>query len=115
METLKLSPSRWLAKHTFSVILLAAAIISSVISVRVWKERHPGSMSVIEAQGMDMTAMKPPVGTVPVATEIVHSAAFTAKVTYSGSVAPYTEQDVFPRAEGYLTRLTAYNGSSVRA
>ena len=37
----------------------------------VWKMRRPGQMSVVEALAMEMEAMKPPEGVLPVATEIV--------------------------------------------
>jgi len=103
----------WIKQHFWSVALLVALLILSTITVRLWKARHPGSMSVIEAQGMDMTAMKPPVGAVPVATEIVGRSSFTAKVTYTGSVAPYTEQTIYPRVDGWLKNLTTYNGDRV--
>ena len=72
-------------------------------------------MTVLESQAMDMTVMKPPVGAVPVATETVHLGPFTAKVTYTGSVAPDQEQIVYPRVEGYLKNLSVYNGDRVSA
>jgi multidrug efflux pump subunit AcrA (membrane-fusion protein) len=62
---------------------------------------------------MDMGVMKPPVGAVPVATEVVHLGQFTANVTYTGSVAPLQEQVVYPRVEGYLRNLSVYNGDRV--
>lgn len=70
-------------------------------------------MNVLESQAMDMTVMKPPVGAVPVATEVVHLGRFTSKVTYTGSVAPLQEQVIFPRVEGWLKDLSVYNGDKV--
>ncbi|MHB9037381.1 MAG: efflux RND transporter periplasmic adaptor subunit [Armatimonadota bacterium] len=100
-------------KHFWGVLLLTVLLIGSGITVRAWKSRHPGSMSVLESQAMDMTVMKPPVGAVPVATEVVHLGEFTGKVTYTGSVAPLQEQVIYPRVEGWLKNLTVYNGDQV--
>lgn len=70
-------------------------------------------MNVLESQAMDMTVMKPPVGSVPVATEVVHLGHFEATVTYTGSVAPIQEQVIYPRVDGYLKNLSVYNGDRV--
>ena len=104
---------RLLKEHFWGALLLVVLLIGSSIAVRTWKAKHPGAMSVLESQAMDMTVMKPPVGAVPVATEIVHLGQFTAKVTYTGSVAPLQEQIVYPRVEGYLKNLSVYNGDRV--
>lgn len=104
---------RSLRQHFWGVLLLVALFIGSGFVVRTWKAEHPGAMSVLESQAMDMTVMKPPVGAVPVATEIVHLGRFAAKVTYTGSVAPLQEQVVYPRVEGYLKNLSVYNGDHV--
>lgn len=100
-------------RHFWGIALIVVLLIGSTVIVRVWKARHPGSMTVIESQAMDMNAMKPPTGSAPVATEIVHRGAFSAKVTYTGSVAPLQEQIIYPRVEGVLKNLTVYNGSKV--
>jgi multidrug efflux pump subunit AcrA (membrane-fusion protein) len=105
----------FIIQHLFSILLLAGMLIASFIGVRVWKTYHPGAMTVIEAQAMDMAAMKPPIGAVPVATEVVGRSSFSAKVTYTGSVAPYTEQTIYPRVEGWLKGLSTYNGDRVAA
>ena len=106
---------RLLRQHIWEIPLIAVLLIGSSIAVKAWKAKHPGSMSVLESQAMDITAMKPPVGAVPVATEVVHLGAFTAKVTYTGSVAPIEEQVVYPRVEGYLKNLSVYSGDRVSA
>lgn len=106
---------RLLREHFWGIVLIVGLLIASNIAVKMWKARHPGAMSVIEAQAMDMTAMKPPKGAVPVATEVVGRSGFTAKVTYTGSVAPYTEQNIYPRVEGWLKDLHVYNGDKVSA
>lgn len=106
---------RLIRAHFWGVLLLVVLLIGSGIAVRAWKARHPGAMTPLESQAMDMTVMKPPVGAVPVATEVVHLGEFTAKVTYTGSVAPLQEQVIYPRVEGYLKSLTVYNGDRVAA
>lgn len=109
------SPIKLLRQHFWGVLLLVVLLIGSGAVVRAWKAKHPGSMSVLESQAMDMTVMKPPVGAVPVATEVVHLGQFSAKVSYTGSVAPLQEQVVYPRVEGYLKNLSVYNGDKVSA
>ncbi|MCL5104329.1 MAG: biotin/lipoyl-binding protein, partial [Armatimonadetes bacterium] len=92
-----------------------ALVLVSLIWVRVWRAGNPGSMTVLEAQSMDMSTMEPAAGPVPVATEIVRYAPFSARVTYTGSVAPLQEQIIYPRVDGRLTQLRVYNGSRVSA
>ena len=103
----------WARKHAWSLVILIGFLILSMWAVRHFK--RPGQMTVIESQAMDMSAMKPPVGSVPVATEIVSRGPFSARVRYTGSVAAYTEQTVYPRVEGWLTDLKVYDGDKIRA
>ncbi len=100
-------------KHFWGITLLVVLFILSSWAVKHFKK--PGQMTVIESQAMDMTAMKPPVGSVPVATEFVGVGAFSAKVRYTGSVVAYTEQNIYPRVEGWLTGLKVYSGDRVKA
>lgn len=79
----------------------------------VKKYKRPGAMTVIEAQAMDMTVMKAPQGSVPVATEVVKAAPLEESVTYTGSVVAYNEVDVYPRTQGWLQGLSVYPGDSV--
>ncbi|MHB0912748.1 MAG: efflux RND transporter periplasmic adaptor subunit [Armatimonadota bacterium] len=104
---------QWVRKHSWGLAMLVGLLIVSTWTVKHFK--RPGQMTVIESQAMDMTAMKPPVGSVPVATEFVGMGEFSAKVRYTGSVAPYTEQNIYPRVDGWLTGLKVYNGDRVRA
>ncbi|MCX6344860.1 MAG: efflux RND transporter periplasmic adaptor subunit [Armatimonadetes bacterium] len=105
--------TKFVKERFWGAALLVVLLIGSSIAVKSWKARHPGAMNVLESQAMDMTVMKPPVGSVPVATEIVHLGKFSAKVTYTGSVAPLQEQVIYPRVEGYLKNLSVYNGDRV--
>lgn len=97
--------------YILSVVFLAAiaAVTAFVVSVN----KRPGQMTMIESQAMDMTVMKAPVGSVPVALETVEAGEFGSSVTYSGSVVPFTEQDVYPRIEGWIDTMYVYPGDSV--
>ena len=94
-------------------LLLVAAIFLARAVVATYK--RPGQMGVIESQAMDMSAMKPPVGLVPVVVETVKAAAFQGGVSYTGSVVPWTQQDVTPRVTGLIVDMPVYPGDHVRA
>lgn len=100
-------------KHFWGWMVILASIIAWQVIVKNY--RKPGSMTVIEAQAMDMSAMKAPEGSHPVAIEEVKRGFFESAVTYTGTVAPYTEQTVYPRVEGWLEDLRVYAGDKVRA
>lgn len=95
------------------ILVLVVAYFGTRYAVKKYK--RPGAMTVIEAQAMDMTAMKAPEGSVPVATEVVESAPLEESVTYTGSVVAYNEVDVYPRVQGWLQTLSVYPGDEVRA
>lgn len=97
--------------------IVALAVILGSALLAQWtvnRYRRPGQMTVIEAQAMDMSNVKAPVGSHPVATEVVHAASFRSTVTYTGTVLPYLDQMVYPRVTGWLTDLNAYAGDRVR-
>jgi multidrug efflux pump subunit AcrA (membrane-fusion protein) len=71
-------------------------------------------MSVVEALAMEMEAMKPPEGVLPVATEIVKPRPFEVAVTYTGTVAPLNEELVIARVTGRLTWMPYYAGDRIR-
>jgi len=93
-------------------LLLCAYFVTSYVVARY---KRPGQMSVIEAQAMDMTAMRAPKGTVPVATEVLKRADFAPSVTYTGTVVAYTDQDVYPRVAGTIVSMPVYPGDRVTA
>jgi RND family efflux transporter MFP subunit len=94
------------------VLLLAAIYLAGRYAVAHY--RRPGAMSVIEAQAMDMTVMKPPVGATPVAVAPVKRGSLDATVRYTGSVVPFGEQDVSPRVTGWIRWMPFYAGDRVR-
>jgi multidrug efflux pump subunit AcrA (membrane-fusion protein) len=71
-------------------------------------------MSVVEALAMEMEAMKPPEGVLPVATEIVKPRPFEVAVTYTGTVVPLNEELVIARVTGRLTWMPYYAGDRIR-
>ena len=91
------------------------AVVYAATSFVVWKYKKPGQMSVIEAQAMDMSAMKPPQGAVPVATEVAKRGPFRASVTYTGTVVAYTDEDIYPRVVGTIVDMPVYPGDTVKA
>ena len=95
------------------LLVLVVAWFGTRYAVKKYKK--PGAMTVIEAQAMDMTVMKAPQGSVPVATEVVKAAPLEESVTYTGSVVAYNEADVYPRVQGWLQTLSVYPGDSVSA
>ncbi|MBM3497471.1 MAG: biotin/lipoyl-binding protein, partial [Armatimonadetes bacterium] len=110
----RLAKPRWLHPGVISgtALLLCAYFVSSYVVARYKK---PGQMSVIEAQAMDMTAMRAPKGTIPVATEKARLAEFAPSVSYTGTVVAYTDEDVYPRVVGKIVSLPVYPGDRVAA
>lgn len=102
-------------KRSFSFIsgMLFLIIVLLITFFVVKKFRKPGSMTVLESQSMDMAAMTAPKGSFPVAVEPVKMEDIEEKVTYTGSVVPYNEQNVSPRVSGWLVNLFVYPGDKV--
>ena len=72
-------------------------------------------MTVIEAQGMDMTDMKPPVGTMPVSVETAELRQLTGGTSFPATVAAMTEEEIVARIPGRLSRILVYPGDKVTA
>lgn len=98
---------RWL----LAVCLLATVAGTVYYVVRTY--RPPGAMTVIESQAMDMSAMKPPAGVMPVSAEAARSAPFAATVTYSGTVVALGDQEVTARVTGRVEEIAVYPGQRV--
>jgi RND family efflux transporter MFP subunit len=94
------------------LLLLVGVYLGSTWAVK--KYMQPGHMSVYEAQAMDMTVMKPPVGAVPVAAMAAKRQAIDATVRYTGSAVAFTEQEISPRVTGWITWMPFYPGQRVR-
>lgn len=80
----------------------------------VQTKRPPGAMTPLEAQGMDMSVMKPPRGAFPVGVEQVELRPFMPAVTYPAAIRAYNEEIVRARITGKLLNTFVYPGDRVR-
>lgn len=80
----------------------------------VHRYKNPGQATVMEATTMDMSGMRPAAGAVPVSIEKVQEGAFAAKVTYTGTVVAFNDEDVYPRVVGRIVSLPVYPGDEVK-
>lgn len=74
--------------------------------------RRPGSMTPLEAQGMEMNTPAPP-GTAPVQLATVTRGPIDSAVTYTGQAAGFYEQDVVARVRGVIVDMPCYIGDHV--
>ena len=98
-------------------VIVGVLLLVAVYGISVWaiqKYQKPGHMSVLEAQGMDMSVMKPPVGAVPVAAMAAKREPIDSTVRYTGSAVSFVDQDVYPRVTGWITWMPFYPGDRVR-
>lgn len=98
-------------------VLAGTGLMLVVYFATTWvvaTQKKPGQMTVIEAQAMDMTVMKAPPGAAPVQTEIAQRGTFDAKVTYTGTVVAFTDEDVYPRVTGWIRAMPVYAGDRVQ-
>lgn len=105
----------WL-KHTRTILVSALLLAALYFGTRWFVERNrpPGAMTPLEAQGMDMSVMKPPPGAFPVATQLLEHREFLPTVTYTGTLLAYNEEQVLARVSGRLTQTLVYPGQKVR-
>src|SRR5205807_882083 len=97
--------------------LLGAGAIVLTLAIAAWavkKYTAPGHMSVMDAQAMDMTVMKPPLGAVPVAAMAAKRQTIDSTVSYTGSAVAFVDQDVSPRVTGTLVWMPFYPGQRVK-
>ncbi len=97
---------------------IGIAAIAAVTIGTGWAVQHyhkPGQLDVLTAQAMDMSQMRPPTGSAPVALASVRLGSLADTVTYTGTVAAYNEQDISPRITGTLVSLPVYPGDRVQA
>jgi multidrug efflux pump subunit AcrA (membrane-fusion protein) len=102
----------WFKKNIWGLATIIIVTVVCVIIVQVFKK--PGQMSVIESQAMDMNAMVPPKGAVPVGVATVEQGTIQGSVTYTGTVQAYTDEDVYPRVTGRVVSMPVYPGDRVR-
>lgn len=98
-------------QYIIGFIIIIIVIVSTIFIVKYFKK--PGQMTVIESQAMDMSVMKPPKGSIPVATEIIKRKTIETFATYSATIVPYEEQDVATKISGWIGELYVYPGDRV--
>jgi HlyD family secretion protein len=92
--------------------LIAIVACAAMISAGLWA----WSANVSGKQAMDMEMRVTGVASAfPVTLATAARAPIAGTVTYTGSVAPYNEQDVFPRVMGRIVEMSVYPGDAVRA
>ncbi|GBC96749.1 Toluene efflux pump periplasmic linker protein TtgD [bacterium HR16] len=104
--------ARFVRAHWGTLLFIALLFAGTSYVVRT--KRPPGSMTVIEAQAMDMSQTGTPVGSVPVATEKVRAKLSVPTVTYTGSVVAYNDTDIVARVEGWVVDMPVYPGDRVQ-
>lgn len=93
---------------------LALLGIMSVIAVYAVNHfRRDGSMTPVEAQGMEMN-MPAPEGALPVELVAVTRGEVQNSVRYTGQAVGFLEQDVYPRVQGTLETMPFYAGDKVK-
>jgi multidrug efflux pump subunit AcrA (membrane-fusion protein) len=80
----------------------------------VQTQRPPGAMTPLEAQGMDMSVMRPPRGAFPVGVEQVQRKPFMPTVAYPATIRAYNEEIIRARITGKLLNTLVYPGDRVR-
>lgn len=103
---------KFIRDHWFTFVLLTVSLI--IVRWVVSTQRPPGAMTPIEAQAMDMTAMKSPPGVQPVAIEIVDYRDMSAKETFPATIVAYNDENVIARIPGRVAEIKVYPGDKVR-
>lgn len=100
-------------KHWLTLLLLVGALYA--VNRVVVTQRAPGAMSVIEAQAMDMTSMRPPIGVTPVHVETVSERTLAAGGLFPAKIVAFNDQDITARVAGLVQNVLVYPGDKVRA
>lgn len=93
---------RWVSRWAVTLVLLAVIYYTTTAAV-AW----------LTAPRIEMT-MSPLTGPVAVAAEPAKVQEIMEKVTYTGSIVPYQDVTVFPRAEGWVKDFKLYEGDHAR-
>ena len=94
------------------MVLLAVVVGGAVYAVNHF--RRPGAMTPIDAQAMDMSYLPAPPGFVPVTLATATQGAVESTVTYTATVAAFSEQPILPRITGQLVYMPFYPGDKVK-
>ncbi|MHB0935661.1 MAG: efflux RND transporter periplasmic adaptor subunit [Armatimonadota bacterium] len=101
------------ARGIIAGVLTLAVVLAGTMFV-VKKFRDPTVSTVHQSAFMDMSAQAAP-GTIAVGTETVQAGSFQSTVSYTGTVVPDSEEDIYPRVTGRLIAMPLYPGDRVTA
>lgn len=96
--------------YLVGTLTLLIVLVGTIAIVK--KYRDPKTSTVVASANMDMSTQAAP-GTVAVSTETARAVPFQASATYTGSVVPDVEEDVYPRVTGRLVAMSLYPGDRV--
>jgi len=94
-------------------LLMKVAVVAAVVLAGVWAYQANVRSG---RPAMDMSMRITSGGTpFPVTAASVERGPIAGTVTYTGSVAPFNEEDIYPRVTGRIVEMTVYPGDAVRA
>ncbi len=94
-------------------LLMKAAAVAAVVVAGAWAyQANVGSGRPAMDMSMRVTSGGTPF---PVTAAAVERGPIAGAVTYTGSVAPFNEEDIYPRVTGRIVEMTVYPGDAVRA
>ncbi|MCH7945084.1 MAG: efflux RND transporter periplasmic adaptor subunit [Armatimonadetes bacterium] len=100
-------------KQGVALLILAASFVGVMWIVQ--NKRPPGSMTVVEAQAMDMKAMRAPIGVIPVGADYVLERNVGGSEKFPATVAALSDEDIVARVPGLVKQIHVYPGDRVRA
>ncbi len=94
-------------------LVMKVAVVAAVVLAGVWAyQANVGSGRPAMDMSMRVTSGGTPF---PVTAASVERGPIAGAVTYTGSVAPFNEEDIYPRVTGRIVEMTVYPGDAVRA
>ena len=102
-----------LKKQGLAIVLLVGSFL--VVRWVVAEFRPPGAMTVVEAQAMDMKAMRAPIGVVPVGTDYALERTVGGTERFPATIVALSDEDIVARVPGLVREVLVYPGDRVRA
>ena len=95
----------------FVLKLVAVAVLVAAGAWAYWANFGPGAKPAMD-MNMRVTSGATPF---PVTLAMVEQGPVRGTVVYTGSVAPFNEEDIYPRVTGRIVEMPVYPGDAVRA
>lgn len=94
-------------------VAVTVGTVGAVLAAGVWAySANVGAGRARMDMSMRVTSGDTPF---PVSLVLVQSERMAGRVTYTGSVAPFNEEDIYPRVTGRIVEMPVYPGDAVRA